>query len=440
MKASMKEVISFLKECLEERSGMTDKGLAGCCLMSNRSFQLTEECEKDPLLGLAEFRRSWRKLSKSSSGYKKLGDSDVLLSVAGMPESERVMDYIRHSKGRNVGHVFSRDEIQPEENIPFSDRFAFILFSIPIIFRCFFSSHQRCNRALLMRETVISYLLLDRVRKNKIRFLYNFVPYEIDSNFQSLLMRENQVHVTFIPSSGPLATWNSVMICEEVIFSTPYHYEEWERYRDTMRFSSVVRWGPERAYSYIDKYMVNRPETKKKTLGFYSHGSWLRSALGHTQTEMDLAGAESACIDFIKQFLANHPEWSLIIFTHPRERNKAYIEQTRAYFQSSFEGVRWAFADMARPSSHLFDEVEIGLSTFSTIIYERLYCGYKTLICTRGIEGFPMEGSSLNQLTFADSEEMERRIEDSGALSEKEFFYAHHLSGYLCEQLEWRAE
>lgn len=436
----MIEVIAFMKECMAAASQNTDRGLAGKCLLKHKSFQLAENCIDNPLIGLSELRRCLRKLQPKSVGYKKNSDDNVLLLVAGMPLSKQATEYIRFSNGREVGHVISRDEIQPDFSLSLTDKLTFIMFALPLVLKCFFSRKDRCNNALLMRKVVINFLILEKVRKENIKFVYNFVPYEIDSNFQSLLLRSEGVHVTFIPSSGPLGTWNKVMICDEVVFSTPYHYEEKVKFAETMRFESIVQWGPERAYTYLPRYLDARPRANKNVLGFYSHGSWLRLELGHTQTDMDLAGAESSCIEFAKEFVVKNKGWKILVFTHPREKWQENILATKAYFEERFSGVEWEFADMTKPSAELFEAADIGLATFSTIIYERLYCGYKTLICTKGIEGFPMAGSSLNNLTFDHFDKMQKLVIESAMSSEQDFFERNNLSGYLSGQVQLHKE
>lgn len=432
----MREVISFLKECVANRFTTSDSGLAGKCLMTHKSFQLSEDCGNRRLIGLSELRRCLRKLQPKPTGYKRVGVHNVLLLVAGMPLSKQATEYIRFSGGLDIGHIISRDEIQPTKPIRFEDKWAFLMFALPLVVRCFLFKENRCNAALLMRKVVINFLVLQKIREEEIKYVYNFVPYEIDSNFQSLLLRQEGVHVTFIPSSGPLGTWNKVMICDEVVFSTPYHHEEKVKFAETMRFQGILNWGPERAYTYLPRYLSNRPAAKKKTLGFYSHGSWLRLELGHTQTDMDLAGAESACLDFAKSFVYNNRDWKLVVFTHPREKWAENFQGAKKYFESKLNGVEWEFADMTKPSAELFDAADIGLATFSTIIYERLYCGYKTLICIKGIDGFPMAGSSLNNLTFTSFEEMQALVIESAEFSETEFFERNSLKGYLSSQVQ----
>ncbi len=430
----MKSLLRLMKECLKSSKDNTDKGLAGHCLMNGRSFQLTSDAANDRLIGLREWVRATRRWKVESSGFKKLSDSKILVSLGGMPSSKAVVEYIQYSNGGDVGCVFSRDEINAWEKISRADKFAFHLFALSIALRCLFSE-RRVNVALLLRAAQVNYFLLKKIERFDIQKVYNFVPFEIDSNFQSLLLRQAGVKVAFIPSSGPLGTWNRIMICDEVVFSTPYHDEEKAVFSDTMRFDRILRWGPEKAYSYIQRYLENRPVTNPKTIGFYSHGSWLRLKLGHVQTEMNLAGAEDQCVVLIKDFLHAHSDYSLVIFAHPREKSKQNWKDTQAHYEKLFSGFSWKFSDLNTPSSHAFEQADIGISTFSTIVYERLHAGYKTIICNYGIHNFPMKNSTLNAITFENVEGLETQITEITTLSEDQFFLKKNLIGYRNDKL-----
>lgn len=430
----MNTLLRFMKECLKASKGNTDKGLAGNCLLNGRSFQLTSESTNDRLIGLREWVRANRRWKVESSGFKKLSDSKILVSLGGMPSSKAVVEYIQYSNGGDVGCVFSRDEINAWEEISGTDKFAFHLFALTITLRCFFSK-KRVNLALLLRAAQVNYFLIKKVERFGIEKVYNFVPFEVDSNLQSLLLKQAGVKVAFIPSSGPLGTWNRIMICDEVVFSTPYHDEEKVVFSDTMRFDKVLRWGPEKAYGYIQRYLDNRPSTALQTMGFYSHGSWLRLKLGHVQTEMNLAGAEDQCVVLIKDFLQLHPNFSLVIFAHPREKSRQNWKDTQLHYEKLFSGFNWRFSDLNTPSSHSFEQADIGVSTFSTIVYERLHAGYKTIICNYGIQNFPMKNSSLNAITFEDVKGLEDQVSEISSLSEDQFFIKKNLIGYRNDKL-----
>ncbi len=77
-----------------------------------------------------------------------------------------------------------------------------------------------------------------------------------------------------------------------------------------------------------------------------------------------------------------------------------------------------------------FHRAAIGIGAFSSIFYDRMYCGYKVLIGNIGFSDFPMRGSSLNNVCFETYDEMAELIRLSEELSEREFFLRNQMSGF----------
>lgn len=435
--AAMYELIKLMKHCLNLKDSLSNHGLAGYSLLNGKSFQLPSEAANDRLIGFREMWRAWRRVNAPVAGIRQIGDSPIAVAVGYMESGDDVKKYIEHSHGGEIGLILARFDITNEFKITFLDKFHFLRFAFFIAMRCTVSK-SRVNEALLIRGLIINYFIINSLLKRGIQDFYNFVPFEIDSNFQSLALAERNIRVTLIPSSGPLSTWNRIMIADRVVFSTPYHMEEFEIHKETMRVKERLMWAPEKAFSYIDIYKSNRSKGKIRTIGFYSHGSWLRLQLGHVQTELNLHEAEDNCIERLRQFLSRNAQYQLVVFAHPREKKAEFIDATKSHYSTLLAGLNWTFADFNLPSTNQFYAVDVGVATFSTIIYERLYCGYKTLICTEGIKGFPMPNSSLESICFNDQGKLDFLIENAINQSEQEFFTENNILGYRSNEVEWR--
>lgn len=427
-------IYSYFKYCYNHVSDDSDEYLAGTCLKNGLSFQLPAESKSDKWIGMRELIRATRRWS-SPKGMEKLSDGNVVLILGHSKVSKLVCDYIFHSSNEVVNHVIAKDELKGGQGIGWKNKAVFFVRSFLLALECVFSKN-RVNKALLIRSVATAMIIEDYLRNKKALRIYNFVPFEIDSNMLALIWKSAGHQVIHIPSSGPLSTWNRVQLCNEIIFSTPYHYEEYNKHRATMRFDKIHFWGPENAHTYFSKYEKNVLSGKKKTLGFYSHGSWLRLQLGHTQTEMNLNDAEDACIKCLISFLKKNRDYKLIVFAHPREKKKELWERTKSHYAEVLKETEWTFGDISVPSAMLFDECSIGISTFSTIIYERLYAGFKTIICSAHIEGFPMKGSTLAALKFDKEEELAQLILSNDSISEEEFFKKYQVEGYAWKNRE----
>ncbi len=132
--------------------------------------------------------------------------------------------------------------------------------------------------------------------------------------------------------------------------------------------------------------------------------------------------------------MLRHPDCALLICVHPRERVAARWQETLSYYARQLEGVPYAFSAEGVPTALTFDKADIALAAFSTINYERLFCGFKTLIGNYDIPEFPMKGSSLEPICFDNYQKMERLILQARTMSHEEFFTAFKLEGYRYDQ------
>jgi hypothetical protein len=285
--------------------------------------------------------------------------------------------------------------------------------------------------ALLIREVHEMTALMSVLDDLAAKHLFNFIPFEVDTNLISLLCRDQRVEVTLIPSAGPLRTHNHTLLGEELIVSTPYHLEELSELRDSIRVKRVTRWIPERTQQFFRQYF-SAPEPPAQTIGFYSHGSWLRELQQHAENGLGIEQAEEQLTRDMSAFLKKHPQFSMIIFAHPREKQSSLLAQTEAHYRRYFDldtgQVRLATLEEKTPLC--FHKVDVAVAAFSTVQYERLFCGYKMLIGVYGIKGFPMEGSSLSSICFHNAEALEQFILRSSEMSRPEFFVHFGLEDY----------
>jgi hypothetical protein len=94
-----------------------------------------------------------------------------------------------------------------------------------------------------------------------------------------------------------------------------------------------------------------------------------------------------------------------------------------------------AFEIFTQPggTSQHFAKAEIAIAAFSTILYERLYSGYKTLIGNMFIYEFPMNQSALNSICFKTQAELEEMLKRFGDMDAETFFTTTGLSNYRLE-------
>lgn len=77
-----------------------------------------------------------------------------------------------------------------------------------------------------------------------------------------------------------------------------------------------------------------------------------------------------------------------------------------------------------------FENVELALVAASTLIYERLYCGFKILIGMLPENKIFHEESSLNNICFHNRTELEELCEKYLDSSVDDFFEKNQLQGF----------
>jgi hypothetical protein len=88
-------------------------------------------------------------------------------------------------------------------------------------------------------------------------------------------------------------------------------------------------------------------------------------------------------------------------------------------------------ADSTQGTAFRFRESDIAITCYSTIIFERLYCGFKTLIKRIKEHDFPLAGSPLNRICFEDYHQLSELIKDASHINSTAFFEKNEISSYI---------
>ncbi len=242
----------------------------------------------------------------------------------------------------------------------------------------------------------------------------------------------NGIEIVKIPSEVPLALWNKKIVASTLVVCNAYQYEEIEAYKESMIFKKTEFWGPELIlevkdyYKNLEKANDLSPEFG---IGFYSTGGWLRKLLGHIDQGFSIEEKELKVKLALKDY-AIKSNIKLGIFLHPREKKKEFIEKTISHYKEIFEGVNYSFMPFDIPNNKLFNKVDLAVAFSSTIMFERLYCGYKCMFVPFGMEGFPLSNSPLKNVCIDSEKEFESKLSWLSKLSVEEYFSNNNLEVY----------
>ncbi|MFN0033174.1 MAG: hypothetical protein ACKVOR_13520 [Flavobacteriales bacterium] len=433
MTSELKQAIATFKR-IEKAWTAEDKNsddyLAAVCFYENMSYRLFETAKHDRLIGFRIIMRLYKRIFEhSNDAIRKLEEQGDTIIVGGIIKTrENVIEYIQRSSRANIHSYIAKDFIPQLKRGKRKFMLALLPFALRQAFRCV-TDFKRLNVALSIYEVAEIAFILHYIREHRIKHVYDFVPYEKDGNLMSLVLKQEGITITKIPSSGPLATHNRILLGDEIICSTPYHYEEQKKFRDSLRAQTFTLWPPERAFLYFDRYTTH-PTPQAYTLGFYSHGDWLRREEKHSEHGRKVGEAEQAILKYLSNFVAEYPQYKLIVFPHPREKKKEISEKSLQFYTKAIGNSNFEMMNENVGTAYNFERVDIAVAAFSTILYERLFCGYKTLIGNIGLSDFPMNGSTLNNICFGDYEEMKKLIELYGAHDEDFYFNHSDLDDY----------
>jgi hypothetical protein len=257
--------------------------------------------------------------------------------------------------------------------------------------------------------------------------VYLFQLYRTEMTFLAAYLRERGVFVNLIPSTTPLTTYNKRLIGDSLKICNPYQIDEFLCYRDLGVCKHYEMWSPEEIHLLAPYYASRKIAEYPDTIGLYTQGFWLpmrQAALGEQMGEQ-LARREKELVDVILIYLQANPSLKVIIFPHPAERRQ--FAQTGEHQFDVVQQHKQVLVDFAGESSIFsFDRVGLGLTTVSTVGFDRIFMGFRTLFyIPRSRFLNPEIDSRFNALFVESEEQLLIAIDRVRAMSHTEFMRAY---------------
>jgi hypothetical protein len=405
------------------------EALAGWCLLHKSSFRLPASAAKDKFLAFRVFRRLSVYADNPAAEKIETGKAGVAAFDNQASVKEIRLQHIKQNTGQLPAIYINRNSLLNAQ-IGFTEK----LSAVFILLRILLLKGARVNCALLLREAFEAAALLKLLKQHTISELHFYTAFEKDSNALALLLRKNGIAVNKIPSPSLLAAHHREIITDTLSLGSPYQLDELEEFKSTQYITTVNRWTPELWPMYGERY-AEHTDAPPQTIGFYSHATWLRELDGNADTGFGDHTAEKELIPALAAYQRKHPETQLILFLHPRERKPETIARTRQHYDNYFAGINYRFSDQNEKSTNQFDAVDVGVGGVSTILFERLFAGYKTIFYPSGIKSFPVSGSSLSHICPVQPAELETALDEALKHPRDAYFSITGLSRYT--KTEW---
>ena len=300
-----------------------------------------------------------------------------------------------------------------------------ILFSVSLF------SKKRVNLAILLEVIVVNENLVNIL--DKTNTVYFFSIFELESNFYAYSLIKAGVKVIKVAADVPLVYWNQNIIASTLILCNAYQFEEVKEFEATLQVNEFIFWGPEKFHEFKEFYQEAGDEPPINTVGFYSSASWVRREEGDFEAG-NLFENEVAICSALNSFLEKNKEVELTIFLHPREKIGVFKEKSLVYYESIFKGRNYKVGAVNLPSVNSFELVDLAVSVGSTLMYERLYCGFKSVFFQEE-DGIPIKDSSLSNIWVKNEEAFLEKMNSSLVMSTKDFFKENKINHY-CPKYE----
>jgi len=343
------------------------------------------------------------------------------------------IDYVRYHSGNDVKGVLAKDTIigYLGINTLIGDSFQIMLLTLCLFPAYLLLVKKRGVIALAIKQSLEIHRLLKFCQKNTIKTIYFFCIYQNDSNITALLLQKFKISVIKIASEVPLVFWNKIIICDCLCICNAYQYDEIKYFNQSMFFRNTAFWGPESMLHIMSKYIDTNSQSTPNVIGFYSTGGWIRELEGEMDQGVNMIKNEHIVKKYIAAYLKhNTKKLKLIIFLHPNEKNKKYEVDVKKHYNIYFSNINYSYNKPTENTANSFEKTNLAIAFNSTIIYERLYFGFKCLLMPLHIENFPLENSTLKNICAFNKEEFFNKLEKNLNYTEEEYFKINKLENY----------
>ncbi len=395
------------------------------------SYRLDATANNDRWIGFREwYRHGWKKskLKSPLSIESNLGEGHLLMTWNHLKD-RAALTYVQDHSSQNVSHFLGKDciEIQHSQT-SFFNRLLWHVGALLISLRCFCIKSQRPNWSLIIRESIELAFIAEYCQEENIRLISFFHPYEIDSNVIAHFLMSKGVVVQFIPSIIPLYVHNHHLICDQLVITTPYQLDEIKhQFSSSIFYKHLVYWSAESIGRNIQKNKNWSSQCHNpKTIAFYSHGQWLRNELQRADNGLNLEQTENELL-LVLNLVVQKFDLALTIFLHPLEKkNLARAEQH--YHERLNIPFQWA--NIEERSAQSFHAFHWGIGAMSSVVFERLLMGHKTILFQHPGFIFPIKNSGIQNICLFQEADISACLEAYEKTTAEQFFKEKNIASY----------
>lgn len=396
------------------------------CRSSNNS-------KKDSLITLRLYKDAVVKLFKNQQSFHPCNEkkrSSLAIFDGSFAGEKQRLKYVEHFSGVKADIFVSKNDILQYRGVLLTLYSLLILaLSFLPVFVLSLCSRNKLRFAMIVNGHIECLYLLDTLVKNKIGTLVYFCIYELDANMCSYVLMKNGISVNKVPSEVPLVFFNQVIVANHLSLCLPYQYAEMETFKETMFVSSTSMWAPEQILEAPQRFLNSEDNslTARFDIGFFSSGNWIREEMGNVSLGRDERINEEKLLNFLVIYTKKN-NLSLRVFLHPNEKSPQNLLLSDNYYSKiTSQNENVSIAEVQNPSIEGFDDINIGIALYSTLMFERIFLGLKTILVPWGYPEFPLPGSTFRNICARNESELATLIEKSLPLETSTFFKENKL-------------
>ena len=399
-------------------------------LVSTHTYRLSDGDHSNPLI-LGRYIRLALMTSRnqfSSPIIEGLGTAAVFGGE--MDEVLRYKEYLKGLTDHDPSIYFARNGLSVQKSR--IRRLGVFLGVFALSFTYIFHAligNRSANYAMIIMEWAEWMNIITIVQRHKIDHIFLFDSYEKDANMISLILGKLGVHTNRIPAENTLTTYYREVICDQFSYTTPFQRDERKQFRNWIVGEEVDY--PCFNYRALLQANTSQNEDSERTIGFISSGVWRRIERGDQAKGGGEYESEELLITVLHDFLKQNPEFKLLIYLHPCEREtEALYAKAFEHYKEIFTGVELELLPFGMGSLDGFRLSNVAVSVYSSANMERLFLKMKTLYFPACFSYKLYDGTSLDRICGRSEQELLDLLERSMNMSNDAFFEHFGLQNY----------
>jgi hypothetical protein len=398
--------------------------------LSDLTYRMPEVSKKDHLIVIRIYKKLYFELFKKKDCIELLNTNSNSVIFDGSKNSRDLrINYIEKLTKDTPSAIIWKAELLCYLNIYLTFFYIFLLtVTILPVFLVSLFQKNKYHFALFIEEFIECIQLRFLLYKNRLNKVHYFCIFERDANLCAFLLMNSGIYINKIPSEVPLHFFNQKIIANELSICFPYQKEEVAYFKKSIFIEKLTSWVPEQFFEAPKRFLLFDKQIKKSEfqIGFFSSGNWLREIIG----DVDLGFNDSANEQLLFKTLIDYSVMNNIkiqIFLHPLEKKEQYNKVVFDYYKKFIDDKIVFLADKNIKSIEGFDTIEIGVAMYSTLMFERLVLGFKTIIAPWDYIGFPIPNSSFSNICSKSRDDIIELIEKNINLTTDDFFRQNHI-------------